>query len=160
VKFRYFFEEIRGEALSNSQLNDLCARFSEHMKKLLTNPALLIPETKEFIKKQYQNYRFHIVSGSDQSELRYLCTQLGLSSYFLSIHGSPTPKNDLVAALLAEHQYPLDRCILIGDSINDYEAAQVNQIDFKAFNNSELLPYDSARAGQLGLTEAKRPFQA
>ena len=61
------------------------------MKKELTK-KYLIAETVYYIKNNYKNINFHIVSGSDQNELRFLCVELGIAQYFKSIHGSPTPK--------------------------------------------------------------------
>jgi hypothetical protein len=40
-----------------------------------------------------------------------------------------------------KNNYLVNETILIGDSINDYEAAKVNNIDFYGFNNKELINY-------------------
>lgn len=138
VKFRYFFEKIRGESLSDEQLLIWADRFSQIMKQLLLDPKLLIEESIDFVKNNYNQFAMHIVSGSDGNELRYLCNQLDISKYFISIHGSPTPKKQLVGDLLKKHQYSIDNCILIGDSINDYEAAQENKLNFFGYRNEKL----------------------
>jgi phosphoglycolate phosphatase-like HAD superfamily hydrolase len=97
VKFRYFFEDILKETISEEEIIILADRFSTIMKSLLLNPDLLIQDSLTFVKKQYElGTRMHIVSGSDQTELRYLCNELDLANYFVSIHGSPTPKAELV----------------------------------------------------------------
>jgi phosphoglycolate phosphatase-like HAD superfamily hydrolase len=64
-----------------------------------------------------------------------LCKELDIYQYFLSIHGSPTPKKQLVKNVLETNQYLVSETCLIGDSINDYEAAKDNQIYFLAYNN-------------------------
>ena len=92
----------------------------------------------DFIKSNHKNYNFHIVSGSEHHELNYLCQKLDLVDYFLSINGSPTPKKDLVKNLLEKEKYKKEETILIGDSVNDFDAANVNAIDFYGFNNEEL----------------------
>ncbi|MGY6562488.1 MAG: HAD family hydrolase [Luteibaculaceae bacterium] len=138
VKFRYFYEEILGEPITEEQVYALAESFSVIMKKLLTDKSLLINETVNFIRENHQRYIMHIVSGSDQNELRYLCKELGIAGYFKSIHGSPTHKNILVKDLLMEHQYKIDKCLLIGDSINDEEAAKINGIHFLGYNNPKL----------------------
>ena len=138
VKFRYFFEIIRGESISDEAVQELANRFSAIMQELLFDPALLIQDSLGFVKENKQQYRMHIVSGSDGKELNALCEFLDIHSYFVSIHGSPTPKNQLVKQLLERHQYPLEDCVLIGDSINDLEAANVNGISFAAYNNRAL----------------------
>ncbi len=138
VKFRYFFEKIRNEEVSDEKINQLAAEFSIVMKELLVDESLLIYDSLNFIKRNFQNYKMHIVSGSDQSELRYLCKRLGIAEYFLSINGSPTPKTELVEQLLQQYNYKKDRSVLIGDSINDYEAANNNEIDFMGYNSLSL----------------------
>ncbi len=138
VKFRYFFEKIRKESISDTDIKGWALRFSIIMKELLVDPTLLIEESVAFVKKHHANYPMHIVSGSDGNELRYLCDQLGIAKYFISIHGSPTPKKQLVHDVLNFHQYKKSDALLIGDSINDYEAAEFNDISFYGYNNPAL----------------------
>lgn len=138
VKIKYFYEELLKKPITQEEVNQLAEQFSEIMRKELINPELLIDDSLSFIKKYYQSSYFHIVSGSDQNELRFLCKELNIEHYFDSIHGSPTPKKQLVENILKEKKYPLEDCVLIGDSINDYEAAKYNQIAFWGYNNEEL----------------------
>jgi HAD superfamily hydrolase (TIGR01549 family) len=135
VKFRHFFENIRGESITEAEVNIWADKFSEIMMQTLIKPDLLIDETLNFIKANIKKYTMHIVSGSDQTELRHICKSLDIAQYFLSIHGSPTPKNSLVANLLEEMSYNKSTCLLIGDSKNDFEAAQVNGIHFMGYGN-------------------------
>lgn len=138
VKIRYFYEEILGESITEEEVMRYANQFSVLMKSQLTNPDNLILDAVSFIKSKYTHYNFHIVSGSDQEELRFLCKELGLSDYFISIHGSPTPKKQLVSNLMKTHNYNAVNTCLIGDSINDYEAAEVNNIMFYGYNNEAL----------------------
>jgi len=139
VKFRFFFEEIRGEAITDEKVNEWAQQFSKIMLELLIDKTLLIEETVRFIKSNYKDYNMHIVSGSDQTELRKICKGVEIDSYFKSIHGSPTPKNDLVRGILQKYNYVKDKCVLVGDSKNDYEAAEVNGIKFMGYGNKAIL---------------------
>jgi phosphoglycolate phosphatase-like HAD superfamily hydrolase len=138
VKFRYFFETIRGEQVTEEQVQAMAAEFSKVMKRLLLNESLLIQDSLDFVRRQYGHVPMHIVSGSDGVELNMICKSLKLDGYFVSIHGSPTPKNQLVAEVLAAHAYDPSKAVLIGDSINDHQAAKVNGIDFIGYNNPEF----------------------
>jgi phosphoglycolate phosphatase-like HAD superfamily hydrolase len=138
-KFRYFFEEIRKESITDSEIAILAEKFSVVMLENLLDPSLLINDSLSFIKENHLKYKMHIVSGSDGNELRYICEHLGLSKYFISIHGSPTPKNELVKQVLINNNYNIQETCLIGDSFNDLEAADVNRISFFGYNNEELL---------------------
>ena len=138
VKFRYFFEKIRGEEITEKEIQNLSASFSSIMLDLLIDEDLLINDSVNYIKENFQNFKFHIVSGSDGGELNKICSGLGLSKYFLSIEGSPTPKKQLIENLLLRYSYDKSDVCLIGDSINDAEAAEHNDIDFFGYNNENL----------------------
>jgi HAD superfamily hydrolase (TIGR01549 family) len=145
VKIRYFYEEILKQEITQNEVLEYANAFSVLMKKELINPNNLILESLQFIKENYKNYKFHIVSGSDGEELRYLCEKMEISSYFMTIEGSPTPKNKLVKDLLKRHNYEVSDCVLIGDSINDYEAAKDNKIQFMSYNNPDLDKYSEIK---------------
>ena len=138
VKFRYFFETIRKESLSDEKLKLYTERFSEIMLSLLLDESLLIAKTVNFVKNNTNHFKMHIVSGSDGNELRTICKALQLTDFFISINGSPTPKKQLVHDILTQYKYDPKDCFLIGDSHNDYEAAEVNGIDFLGFGNSKI----------------------
>ncbi len=140
VKIRYFFEKILKSTISKEDIEKIANDFSIIMKKELINKKYLIEDSVAFIEKNYQKYHFHIASGSDEIELNYLCKELGIESYFLSINGSPTHKNELVKNILKEHSYLQNETILIGDSQNDYDAAEINSIGFYGYNSEALRP--------------------
>lgn len=137
-KFRYFFEEILQRPMLDVVIQELAQKFSDIMLVKLSNPDYLIEDTVGFIQKIYGQCELHIVSGSEQTELRKLCEKLSLSSYFVTISGSPTPKTKLVSGLLKKYLYQTGEVLLIGDSINDYEAAHDNNIRFLGYNNLSL----------------------
>ncbi len=138
VKIRYFFEEVLGKSITKDQVQEWADKYSEIMRKALPDPKNLIEETVNFIKKEYKNYPLHIVSGSDGKELNFLCERLGVAPYFLTIDGSPTPKTELVENILNQYKYKPEECILIGDSINDYDSAVANGVTFYGYNNTTL----------------------
>ena len=137
-KIKYFFEEIIHQPIDDNGI-ECCAReFSEIMRRELSNPQYLIQETMTFISSHYQQIRFFIASGSENNELNFLCHKLGIAQYFSAIYGSPTPKVDLVAKILFSHDCDPRECILIGDSINDYDAAKTHEVAFYGYNNASL----------------------
>lgn len=145
VKFRHFFERIRDEEINDDELNEWAGKFSAIMMRLLTDSSLLIDETLNFVRREYGSYQMHIVSGSDQTELREICRHLQIDKYFATINGSPTPKTILVEQLIKSHGYSPDHCILIGDSINDFEAANDNDVLFCGYGNDEIKSFSNAR---------------
>jgi len=139
-KIEYFFKNILKKEISKEKVNEYASSFSKIMKKKLNNKDLLIDVSIDFVKKNFNTYNFHIVSGSDQEELIFLCKKLSISKYFKSIHGSPTTKSTLIKNLIYKYNYQNSSTALIGDSINDYDAAKLNNISFYAFNNESLRP--------------------
>jgi len=138
VKFRYFYEVICESSISEEKVQHLADSFSEIMLKKLGSKEYLINDTVKFIESNSNSIEMNIVSGSDQNELRILCSRLDIDKNFKSICGSPTPKNTLVADYLKNSKFKKEEICLIGDSMNDYEAAAVNEIDFYGYNNAEL----------------------
>ncbi|MDC1153609.1 hypothetical protein OAT06_06355, partial [Nitrospinaceae bacterium] len=72
VKIRYFYENLLGKEISVGKVNELAEKFSLIMKAKLTDPSIIIEEAILFIKNHYTKLPLHIVSGSDQDELRYI----------------------------------------------------------------------------------------
>lgn len=138
VKIRYFFEEVLKQDISDEKVQVYAEAFSEIMKLALVDEKYLIKETVDFVIKNQGKYNFHIVSGSEHQELNFLCKQLGLTDYFSDINGSPTPKKELVRNLMLQYQYEPNNTILIGDAVNDYDAAIINNIRFYGYNNPLL----------------------
>lgn len=138
VKFRYFFETIRNEHITDDEIQKLAVSFSIIMRSLLVNPSLLIQQTLRYVERNHLNIPMYIVSGSDQEELRFLCKEMNIASYFRGIFGSPVPKIKLVNQVIEQNNYLGSSCLLIGDSINDYEAAFNNGLHFMAYNNNTI----------------------
>ena len=135
-KIRYFFKELLQKNLSKEEVLYYANLYSELTKQELANEKYLIKEVVNFIKNNYWKYAFHIASGADKNDLRYICDKLGLTKYFLSINGSPKIKSKIVRDILKCYGYKKGETILIGDSINDYKAAKLNNIDFYEYNQN------------------------
>ena len=138
IKIRYFYEDILGQEISEKEVLVYAEKFSKIMRKELIKKKYLISETIEFLNWASNKYYLHIVSGSEEKELQYLCKNLEVEKYFITINGSPTKKGKLVQDILENYRYSKDETILIGDSINDYQASKENSIEFFGFNNLNL----------------------
>lgn len=132
-KIQYFFENIIHREISDGEILKYAKKYSKLTKEKLCNPRYIIKETLDFIKKKQYYYNMHIASGTDEQDLLEICERLDLTRYFLSIHGSPTKKEDLVKKILVNNNYKTKETILIGDSVNDFEVALNNNIYFYGF---------------------------
>jgi len=137
-KIEYFFMHIMNEQIEDTTILEYARKYSKITKEELAQPKYLILDSLEFIRQNYKKYNMHIASGADEEDLKYICKKLEIDKYFLSINGSPTVKSKIVRFLLQKNNYREEETILIGDSINDADAADENQIDFYGYNNTFL----------------------
>lgn len=141
-KIRYFYEKILKQQISEDEIQKLANDFAASIAEHLFDKENLIDDAVLFIKGNYDKYNFHIVSGAEHHELERLCDVFEITKYFITTEGSPTKKNDLIKNILKKYGYAPKETILIGDSINDYEAAKANQIRFYGYNNPDLRCFD------------------
>lgn len=139
TKIKYFFNDLLNKEITEEEILKFANKYSELTKEELTSTKYLINDTLDFIQQNYKKYQMHIASGADENDLLYICEKLDLTKYFLSINGSPIVKSKIVKNILDLNNYKENETILIGDSINDYEAANFNNIDFYGYNNIELI---------------------
>lgn len=138
VKIKYFFHELLNQDISEEKVLEYAQKYSEITKEELTDPKYIIKDAINFIKSNYKKYSMHIASGADEEDLKYICEKQGIDKYFLSINGSPKVKIDIVKEILKYNEYKLEETVMIGDSINDYEASTRNNIAFLGYNNQLL----------------------
>jgi|TARA_B100001094_G_C18047581_1_gene728281 phosphoglycolate phosphatase-like HAD superfamily hydrolase len=138
IKIKYFYNQILKKEISSKKINYYANCFSATMKINLANKSKLIPKTINFIKKNYKKNKFFIVSGTEEKELIWLCKKLGINKFFYEICGSPTPKEKLIECIIKQYCLLKSNSALIGDSLNDYEAASYNKILFYGYNSVNL----------------------
>ncbi|MEA2019605.1 MAG: HAD-IA family hydrolase [Campylobacterota bacterium] len=137
-KVKYFFNELLKEDISEEKIQEYAAKYSELTKVELSKEKYIIQDTLDYIKLNHNKFNMHVASGADHQDLLYICDKLNLNKYFLSIEGSPKVKNEIVGEILNKNAYKAEETILIGDSINDYDAARQNSINFYGYNNLKL----------------------
>ena len=139
LKIKYFYEDILQKPVSDEEVIRLADQYSDLTKEELSNTKYLIEDAFKYIQENHSNFKMHVASGADEKDLQYICNQLDIDKFFVSIHGSPTPKDELIKNILEVYGYDKENTIMIGDSINDYEAAMVNGIRFYGYNNKKLI---------------------
>lgn len=140
IKINYFFENIVNKPVGEEEVLYYLKRYSELTREELCDSRYLIEDCVSFIKNNYKKFNMHIASGADEEDLRHICAKLQLTPYFISIHGSPMPKNLIIKNLLYANGYSDEEVVLVGDSVNDYVAAKENNIYFLGCNNTSLRP--------------------
>jgi HAD superfamily hydrolase (TIGR01549 family) len=129
-KFRYYYEEILNKPINEKIIISLSKQFSNLVVEgILASP--FIAGAKESLKVLEKNkIPAYIVSGTPDNEIKYIVEKRGLKKYFQEIHGSPKKKWKICKEIINRNDYNPQNCLLIGDSMSDYEAAKKNGIYF------------------------------
>ena len=120
-KFKYYHENYLGINISEEEIEKLCNEFSNLVvEKIIDSPYVI--GFLEFLKKS-KNYSMFISTGTPQIEIERIIKELELNSFFKSVLGSPSSKEDHIEYLINNFKINVNKTIFIGDSINDKDAA-------------------------------------
>lgn len=128
-KFRYIYEKILQEPLTQLKFDELSDRFA-----LIVFEAVLItpfvPGAEEFLKKYHKKVPLYIVSATPENELNEIVKKRGLLPYFQNVFGAPRKKSDCIREILESTGASPASVLFIGDARNDLEAAKVSGVRF------------------------------
>lgn len=129
-KFRYFQQHLlKKPPLTRHEEQLLDRRFSELVvEAVIASEA--VPGAAELIRKEAARIPLFVASGTPEAELNTIVERRGLAPFFTAVRGSPTPKQTLVADILATHALTPGRVLMIGDALVDYQSALLNNIAF------------------------------
>ena len=128
-KFRYWHKKHLEVEITNEQLNNLSEEFSSRVVDQVVKSGE-IKGSLYFIKKNYQKYRFWIITGTPTTEMNQVADKIGITPYFIGIYGSPEKKKHWVDHLLKKHQLHPNETLFLGDATTDFEAAQYGKLHF------------------------------
>lgn len=128
-KFKYWHEKHLGIKITKEQLAFLSDEFSAQVvDKVVSSNE--IDGAIDFIKKNYKNYKFWIITGTPTIEMKQIADKIGIAPYFLGIHGSPEKKKHWVDHLVKTFQIKPNETLFLGDAMTDYEAACWGNLKF------------------------------
>jgi len=127
-KFDFFLESIRPRSRKGPGRKELLESYAGWVKKGLQ--SCTITSGLAELREKTQTAKWAVVSGGDQTELRQVFADRGIDHLFdAGIFGSPDTKDEI---LLREKNAGniTGRCVFLGDSAYDYNAAMNAAIDF------------------------------
>lgn len=131
LKFAHFLEQLVPEYAverSGPNLDELLEHYANAVLEGLLNCE--VAPGLEQLRKRIPNTRWLIVSGGDQTELRHVFAQRGLTELFDGgIYGSPDTKDEILARELKSNTIQMP-ALFLGDSKYDYQAASTAGLDF------------------------------
>ncbi|MBF0359974.1 MAG: HAD family hydrolase [Oligoflexia bacterium] len=131
-KFIHLFEnilKIKSPALYQQRLKQMLDDFEQlTLQKLVASDE--INGISKYLKhlETISNIKKFVISGSPQSDLRYILKEKKLDIFFDEIYGSPQTKIENLNKL--KNNYDLSDSIYFGDSLIDYQMAQMFDMDF------------------------------
>ncbi len=131
VKIRYIYEEFLKKPISDEELKRTGEHFSALVKEQVVK-APMIEGAQELLEAYYRVCKLFVVSGTPHEEMREIVAMRRLDKYFAQVYGSPTKKSQIISDIVKAYQYNLNEVIFIGDSLNDFEAAQTTGVRFIA----------------------------
>lgn len=108
---------------------NLIQRFSEIVVDKVLN-SQWVEGAEEFIKSNKYAQEFILLSATPQREIEYIVNKLNLKASFKEIYGAPHKKSLIIKRTLKHNSYQPFEYLLIGDSRVDFEAAELNGINF------------------------------
>ena len=135
-KIELIFISVFGRTPTPQELDSRVASFTEDVAAAviaapeIRGAALALAEWSE-------RAPLHAVSATPAKELVRILNQRGMTGFFTSVWGWPPRKLEAVKQLLAENGYEPGRCILVGDSREDLEAAGSAGVRFVQVSKSK-----------------------
>lgn len=128
IKFKYLYTDILNQPLTERRVDDLLRAFSSACIDLYSK-ANLTPGCIEVLEELSQKHNLYVASGSDQKELQEVFRKRNIDQYFKAIFGSPKTKTECVSAIVNKIGSK-SKCIMVGDALSDWQAANTSNIDF------------------------------
>ena len=131
-KIKFYFEKIIKIKVTQKTINKYADEFSKYCLSKVLKSKYIKGVNKFIIENKF--FLLFISSGTPVKELKYICNQRNLSTYFSEIYGSPKSKNLHIKNIKKKYKLRSDEIIFIGDGISDYKAAKMNKLKFIGIN--------------------------
>jgi HAD superfamily hydrolase (TIGR01549 family) len=100
-----------------------------------------IPGAKEFLNLVHnRSLKLFVISGTPETELKYILQRRGIADYFHECLGSPVKKPSHIRTLLEKYQLDPSQCLFIGDAYTDHDAALETGLHFIGIQGEVTFP--------------------
>jgi len=134
-----------GEVAMPEQVQAFCDRFSQVVLQAVIDSPW-VPGVREYLLRHCYERYFVLLTAVPQEEIERILTTLEISHCFSEVHGAPTEKGSAIGAVLVRQKCKAEHALMIGDTEQDYQAAQLNLVPFilrrTPFNLSTQARYD------------------
>ena len=137
-KFRYYHQNFLGIELTDAQVDRMAEEFSELVFQKVSEAAF-IKGAASFLEAHHDSRKCFIATGTPQNEIEQIVAIRNLGNYFVSVHGSPTSKEDIIEEIMTTHELSMNDVIFVGDAMTDYHAAEAKNLTFVGVANKNTL---------------------
>jgi phosphoglycolate phosphatase-like HAD superfamily hydrolase len=140
-KIRFYHENYLNKNIEESELISECQNFSDLVIDEVIN-CNWVKGVENYLRDNPYKQTFYLVTGTPHEEIMVILKKLNLLEVFNSVHGSPEDKISIIKNLIIDQNLSGSKCIMIGDSYTDFEAARRNNIDFVFRSDDNVTPDD------------------
>jgi len=138
-KIEYAHRNFLKSPLSKADLGCWGDRFSELVVEKVIR-AHWVAGAKEFLDDMLDKVPIYVISGTPETELKYILEQRSMSFYFKEILGSPIRKPEHIMNLLGKYSLNPSQCVFVGDAMTDYDAAMETGLNFVGIKSEIEFP--------------------
>ena len=132
IKIRRILQLLGDESPSEHEISDRISLFATVVvERVIQAPE--IPGAHTFLQEWSNRCPLYAVSATPDEELQRIMVARGLTPFFRKVRGWPPEKSGLIGQEIASGGFDPFQCILVGDSDEDYQAAQRASIRFIFF---------------------------
>lgn len=129
VKIEHAHRNIIGKPLTEDELATWAAMYRDLVIEQVINVDW-IAGAELALQKLHSSVPLFVISGTPEEELVEVIERRGITGFFLEILGSPTKKPVHIRHLLRKYSLAPDKCVFVGDSTTDYDAARETGLQF------------------------------
>lgn len=122
---RYFVGIEPGRAM----IRDMADQFGDLVREKVVQAAW-VPGVEALLRGNPYGQIFILVTGTPEEEIDWILGRLDLRGVFHAVFGTPMRKTEAVRETLLRHQIEPEKCIFLGDSRADLEAARAFGVTF------------------------------
>ncbi|MBT6096178.1 MAG: HAD family hydrolase [Rhodospirillaceae bacterium] len=129
MKIERMHRDVLGKPLSAAELEQWAARYVAIVEQAVID-CPEVPGAEALLKAQAVRSKLFVISGTPEDEMNRIVRARGWERFFVSVHGSPRFKPEIVAELLDVHDLSATDCLFVGDTFTDRDAALAHDIPF------------------------------
>jgi len=121
--------EWAGLNVDDATVANYCSAFSKKVCQAVIH-SKWVPGVLEYLKNNHLLQRFVLITGTPQIEIKFILSELNIDNYFCEIYGSPHKKDATTYLVMNKYKINPKEAVFIGDSLDDFRAATINNISF------------------------------